>query len=301
MTPARMVLTVSLTLLLAAASYCQEQASPPSSPPPNAPMRVRIGAPIEQTQLLTRVAPAYPAEAKAAHVQGTVVLRAIIGKDGKVENLSAISGPPLLLQASMDAVKQWVYKPLLLNGQPVEVETQISVVFTLDGGSASDSQPGPSASIDPQLRQDIVALLQATHMADDAGKTISAAFDAERAQFEDALPDTPNKAKIIDEYRDRLAALAQTEEFTDGVVEVYARHLSDDDVKALTAFYRSPAGERLNAAQADLSQGMMEVGRELAAQRVPGIFADICKEYPELQGRARFCPAGAPDSQPSRQ
>ncbi len=241
--------------------------------------------------MISRVQPVYPADAKAAHVTGTVVLRAIIGKDGKVQQLSVISGPPLLSQSALDAVKQWVYRPLLLNGQPTEVDTEISVVYTLQGASAGDAQPGVSKPIDPQLRQDILALLQVTHTVDNAAQTISKAFEGERATIANALPDTPNKDKILDEYRDKLAAVTQSPEFTDRIVEVYAQYLSDDDVKALTEFYQSPAGEHFSAAQVSLSQGLMEVGRDLAVEKVPGIFADICKEYPELQGKARFCPA----------
>ena len=76
--------------------------------------------------------PAYPPDAKAAHVQGTVVLHAIIGKDGKIKELQFVSGPPMLARAAMDAVKRWRYKPCLLKGEPVEVDTTISAVFTLD-------------------------------------------------------------------------------------------------------------------------------------------------------------------------
>jgi protein TonB len=79
------------------------------------------------------VNPQYPAIAKTAHISGTILLHAIIGKDGTVQNLQYISGPPLLMQSAMDAVKQWRYKPTLLNGDPVDVDTTISVVFTLGG------------------------------------------------------------------------------------------------------------------------------------------------------------------------
>ena len=72
--------------------------------------------------------------ARVAHVQGDVVLRATISKSGVIENLQVVSGHPILIQAAMDAVKQWRYKPYFLNGEPVEVDTTISVVFTLTGG-----------------------------------------------------------------------------------------------------------------------------------------------------------------------
>jgi protein TonB len=76
-----------------------------------------------------RVAPAYPALAKAARIQGMVRFTALIAKDGTVQNLRLISGPPMLIQAATEAVKQWVYQPALLNGEPVDVTTQIEVNF----------------------------------------------------------------------------------------------------------------------------------------------------------------------------
>src|ERR1700684_4066060 len=104
------------------------------SPPARvAPSRIRVGGNVAQANLIHQVTPTYPAIAKTAHISGTILLHAIIGKDGTVQNLQYISGPPLLMQSAMDAVKQWRYKPTLLNGDPVDVDTTISVVFTLGG------------------------------------------------------------------------------------------------------------------------------------------------------------------------
>ena len=75
--------------------------------------------------------PKYPPDAKRAHVEGTVVLVATISTSGKVEDLCVSQGPEMLRQAAFDAVKTWKYKPVERNGQPVEVKTQINVVFTL--------------------------------------------------------------------------------------------------------------------------------------------------------------------------
>jgi protein TonB len=78
-----------------------------------------------------KTTPPYPAEAKAQHIEGLVQLQAIIGKDGSVENLVLLSGPPALAGAAMEAVRQWKYQATLLNGDPVEVMTDIQVNFTL--------------------------------------------------------------------------------------------------------------------------------------------------------------------------
>jgi len=90
-----------------------------------------VGGNVQQTKLLIQPHPIYPPEAKAKRLQGTVVLEATIGKDGKIENLQVLSGDPLLAAASLEAVKNWQYSTTLLNGDPVEVVTNIDVNFTL--------------------------------------------------------------------------------------------------------------------------------------------------------------------------
>lgn len=95
----------------------------------NPPKVVRMSAGIMQGQLLSHVAPIYPPGIKTESVQGTVVLQAIIGKEGTVEELRVVSGPALLQGAALDAVKQWQYRPFLLNGEPTEVETTVLVNF----------------------------------------------------------------------------------------------------------------------------------------------------------------------------
>jgi TonB family protein len=95
------------------------------------PGSIRVGGNAQQANLVSKTTPVYPPLAKAAQIQGTVSLNALIGKDGHIENLSVIQGHPLLIQATLDAVRSWVYKPTLLNGNPVEVFTQIDVNYTL--------------------------------------------------------------------------------------------------------------------------------------------------------------------------
>lgn len=98
---------------------------------PVVPQRVRISQGVTRGLLTHRVEPPYPTLAKSARVQGTVILTAIISKEGDIENLQLVEGHPMLVPAALAAVKQWRYKPYLLNGQPVEVETTITVTFSL--------------------------------------------------------------------------------------------------------------------------------------------------------------------------
>ena len=95
------------------------------------PKKIRIGANVAAANLIAKVAPVYPAEAKKAGIQGIVRLAIDIGTDGRVESLNAESGPDVLVQAAVEAVKQWTYRPVLLNGEPVEVTTTVDVNFTL--------------------------------------------------------------------------------------------------------------------------------------------------------------------------
>jgi protein TonB len=95
------------------------------------PTKLSISSGVMVGNLLEKTMPQYPAVARVAGIQGVVVLQATISQNGLIQNLRVISGPPMLQRAAMDAVRSWRYKPYLLNGQPVEVETTISVVFKL--------------------------------------------------------------------------------------------------------------------------------------------------------------------------
>jgi len=115
-------------------------AAPPPPPPNIRPPEVvktipkdpiRVGGVVQAANLVNKVLPVYPPMAKLARQQGTVRLAAIISKDGSIQKLELVSGPPLLVLAAMEAVKQWQYRPTLLNTEPVEVITTIDVVFTL--------------------------------------------------------------------------------------------------------------------------------------------------------------------------
>lgn len=93
---------------------------------------VIISRGVAEGMLIRKVVPRYPPIAIAAHAQGTVTLQALISRDGTIENLHVVSGSPMLQQAALDAVSQWLYRPYLLSGQPVDVETSINVVFSLN-------------------------------------------------------------------------------------------------------------------------------------------------------------------------
>lgn len=93
---------------------------------------LRVSGPVQQAQLTSRVEPRYPVIAIQTRTEGTVLLHAVISRDGRIAALEVLSGPPLLVQAAVDAVRQWRYRPTYLGGEPVEVDTSITVIFRLN-------------------------------------------------------------------------------------------------------------------------------------------------------------------------
>lgn len=112
---------MKLAPFIACGLILQSSAAQSSQPP------VRLSSGVMFGQLIHKVLPQYPREARDAHVSGSVVLHVIIGEDGHVHDITVVSGPQMLRKAYVDAVSQWVYKPFLLNGKPVPVDTTITV------------------------------------------------------------------------------------------------------------------------------------------------------------------------------
>lgn len=106
-------------------------AAAPSAPPSAMSTRIHVGDGVQSSKLLRQPRPVYPPEAKKARIQGVVKLSVTIDKEGRVTELSVISGDPALIPAAVEAVKQWIYQPTMLNGEPVEVRTQIDINFNL--------------------------------------------------------------------------------------------------------------------------------------------------------------------------
>ena len=123
MTKRTVLVTITIGIGMLAASVMMWAADPPQ--------KVRVGGGVMAANLISKVNPVYPPEAKQAGTQGTVRLAVDISAEGKVESVNALSGPDVLVQAAVEAVRQWIYKPTLLNGQPVGVLTTVDVNFTL--------------------------------------------------------------------------------------------------------------------------------------------------------------------------
>jgi protein TonB len=107
---------------------------PAKTPEPTPVKRIRVASGVAEANLIHDVPPQYPPEAGRERIEGPVVLLAVIGTDGSVQDVQVVSGLPILAQAAMEAVKQWRYKPYLLNGAPVEIDSRITINFTLSRG-----------------------------------------------------------------------------------------------------------------------------------------------------------------------
>jgi TonB family protein len=312
--------TLIAVMALAAAGVAQEPGAPQGTPQESRqgpqggptpdtekPTRIRIGGDVMQPKEISTTPPIYPPLARQARIQGTVVLHAIIRKDGTVQEVSVISGHPLLARAAEDAVLQWKYEPTLLNGEPVEVETTVTVHFVMDQNppeqpappAEQSPAPGPSTEqgppIDPQLKADILHLFDVMHLRDKqsgVAKDISSTYNP---LFSSSLPMTPNRGKIIDAIVGKMIALTQSDDYLDNLAAIYAEHLSDDDVKGLTAFYESPAGQHYSAAEFRIATQSVRLEGLITWTGLTGIITEICGEYPELQGKVDYCPKVAPE------
>ncbi len=193
-----------LTVWLAGGGAAQEQEKPqsqdqskqeaPAQAPPPAPVetrpkRIRAGGQVMAARLIEQPKPEYPAPARAAGIQGTVKLEAIVGKDGTIQDLKFLAGHPVLVKAALEAVSRWRYKPTLLNGEPVEVITEIDVNVSpsdVTGQSAAQSQ-----DIHPRLKMTPGEAIQQSLQAAVRGRSNGT------AQFENLNPDFSAEAPLI--------------------------------------------------------------------------------------------------------
>ncbi len=123
--------TLLFVFLLAAASAMAQQVGDQQTPVAGTPSAVRVGGNVAEQNLMEKVEPVYPPLALQAHIQGTVRFTAVIDKEGHISKLTLVSGHPLLVTSAQEAVQKWVYRPTLLNGEPVAVITTIEVPFSL--------------------------------------------------------------------------------------------------------------------------------------------------------------------------
>jgi hypothetical protein len=153
----------------------------------------------------------------------------------------------------------------------------------------AQEQAATSSPIDPQLRADILRLIQLTRAVERAEEGARASAESLRPRLLAALPPSRNREKIVADYVEKVASIPQTPDFVDGLVAIYAKYFSDEDLKALTQFYDTPAGRHFNEHAGDVAMDTMKLGREVVALKLPATLAAVCADYPELQDQSRIC------------
>lgn len=143
--------------------------------------------------------------------------------------------------------------------------------------------------VDPQLRADILRLIDVTHAVERAREGARASAEWMRPRLMAALPASSDREKIADDYIKRVEAIPKSAEYLNGLVEIYAKYFSDDDVKALIQFYATPAGQHFNKHAKDISTYSLQLSREVATEKLTAIFAGLCSDHPELRGQVKFC------------
>ena len=304
----RLICALLLVLSFDASRPCLAQTALPPDPARNAslsdsaasPIRIRGNAKIPR--LLLQVAPLYPPLARQTRTSGIVRLHLVIAGDGSVREAAVVSGHPLLQQAAIDAVRKWRYEPTSVEGKPVEVEKQVDVVFEIEGQSV----PAPLAPppVDPAIKSAVLRLFSVMNFKENAARTAQVAMDELRPALAASLPATVNRQAILDAYTAQLAALLQSDDYLDRAAEIYANYFSEEDIRALTDFYSSPAGQRLSASMPGLNADLNALGQRLANRALPGILAQLCSDFPDLSRDPNFCrpnnSSSAPPPMPAR-
>lgn len=288
---------MALAALPVASALAQNETNPRDAEPQGSfaghARRISINGMAMAAKITYMVAPEYPKKLQDEQVTGTVVLSAVIAKDGSVADLTPVAGPSPLTALATDAVRQWRYQPTVIEGQPVEVSTTISVVFA-PGQPPRYQQQGAAApttgsAVDPRLKADILHLIDVMHVKDTQVDFGHQMIETLRPTIIAALPPTADQKKIVDELSEKLMASLQSDEATDRMVVVYARYLSDDDVKGISAFYETPAGQRLGAVATRMEDELSQTGEQYAMQNLGLILKGLCNSHPELRGKADFC------------
>jgi uncharacterized protein DUF2059 len=264
-----------------ATSPSESQTAPPAHGSPK----------VEPARVEHVIAPIYPPLALAAGGSEFTLVRGAIAKDGTIQGLEDVVGAPVPSPFATDviaAVSQWRFRPQLVKGRPVEEEAYFAIFYV---SGDYQYQAGQGVEISPQFRADAMQLLETIHFRDAVTRMAMEVFAPVGEKTANSFPVTPNKDKIIDAYRAKLMTVIQSEQFAYWAVNVYAKFLSDDDIKSATKFYASPAGQRLSGAELELPDDLRQTAFRLIRDNIPQIINELCEQYPEMQGQSPYCHA----------
>lgn len=244
--------------------------------------------------------------------QGMLHLEIVIEKNGAVGEVKVQPTPPKEIESTVEErVKGWVFEPShTRDSENTKLQTSLRITcypFTDHEEGSCGLRPGSTAPmpgtieiiggiippkdapISPLLRADILHLFEVMHLQEQTTKGGRAIFDSMRPALLNSLPLTANRESIVDTYMDKLLGLFKSDDYMGRQVALYAKYFSDDDVKALTKFMETPAGQHFFSVSPQVAGEQFRIGQQLAVEQMPRILKELCKEYPELQGEAKFC------------
>jgi TonB family protein len=260
------------------------------------PNRIKLGGQVVAAKLISQPQPQYPQLAKETHIEGSVILHVIIGIDGAVKDVTVESGHPLLVQSALDAVRQWRYQPTLLNGDPVEVDTPVTVNFKLAPSESSGAPADPSVTlkqeqdalnaIDPETAADIRRLIEAMGTKNIVPQMFESQLQPVREQLLKNLNNLPadvDKEKIADRFIQMMKDRIDSGELADLAIPVYAKYFTHDEIKDMLAFYESPTGKRFTEeAPSAIRDVQAAVSQHWQNVVLPQLIRQMAVEFPEL-------------------
>ena len=246
--------------------------------------------------------------------KGILNLDFLVKRNGTVGEVKVQTTAPKEIESTVaDRVKGWVFEPsheknsattpghasVGIECYPFTDQAEGSCSFKTGlihllpagGGVIGGVIPPVATPMDPQLKADIQRLFEVQRLREHSAKAGRTLFESMRPMLLASLPPTASRQAILDAYVEKLLDLFKSDDFTDRVAASYAKYFSDDDIKALTKFYETPAGQHFNEAFPQLVGELNGAGQQLALENISRIFKELCKEYPELKGVAKFCPA----------
>ena len=163
-------------------------------------------------------------------------------------------------------------------------------------GQGQGSQKLPSKStqqstvtVEPQLREDIERMIDVGHLEERMREISRLRFEQLRPQLTASMPPTPNRDKILLEYAEKYTNLHTSSDYMSRVADIYAKYFSDDDIKGMIQFYQTPAGQHYIAKIPQVTADMVQLAGTAGEEGIPRIWKELCSEYPELQGKVKFC------------
>jgi hypothetical protein len=176
--------------------------------------------------------------------------------------------------------------------QSASVHGQSPEPQRLPSNSTSLSQPQPQESgvtVEPQLRADIERMIEVAHLRERIIEISRLRFEQVRPQLTASMPPTPNRDKILLEYAGKYTSLHSTSDYMNKVAGVYAKYFSDEDIKGMIQFYQTPAGQHYIAKIPQVTADIAQLAESAAAEGIPHIWKQLCREYPELRGKLKYC------------